>query len=104
MDKESGAHSDQDDTVNFENKYESNYEGDEFEEQDEEDDDDDFTLPRNHEQNNTMDEHRTQNIKKWIQENQKKEANQKVQLQLQTKPQYQSTGSQATNVATTAEE
>jgi hypothetical protein len=30
-------------------KYESNYEGDEFEEQEQDEDDDDFSLPKNHE-------------------------------------------------------
>jgi len=38
-------------TYNNDDKYDSNYEGEEFEDQDDEDDDDDFALPKNHEQN-----------------------------------------------------
>ena len=36
-------------TYNNDDRYDSNYEGEEFEDQDDEDDDDDFALPKNHE-------------------------------------------------------
>ena len=42
-------------TYNNDDKYDSNYEGEEFEDQDDEDDDDDFALPKNHEQNKASD-------------------------------------------------
>ena len=67
MDKEYERKSEGEDVINYDNKYDTNYEGDEFEALPEDhtdgenltDDDDDFTLPRNHEQNNTSDAHRT---------------------------------------------